>query len=75
MNPLAVIEIVIVVLFFMLPCLLGGLPVHERSSGSSSTTPRSSPSASLHRLAIWWQVSAKKWFTGPIRTIDPAETP
>ena len=23
-------------------------------------------------LAIWWQVSAKKWFTGPKHTIDQA---
>ena len=23
-------------------------------------------------LTIWWQVSAKKWFTGPKHTIDQA---
>ena len=23
-------------------------------------------------LAIWWNVSAKKWFTGPKNTIDEA---
>jgi hypothetical protein len=25
-------------------------------------------------LAIWWNVSAKKWFTGPKMTIDKAVT-
>ena len=23
-------------------------------------------------LAIWWAVSAKNWFTGPVQTIDQA---
>ncbi len=23
-------------------------------------------------MTIWWQVSAKHWFTGPKHTIDPA---
>ena len=23
-------------------------------------------------LTIWWQASAKKWFTGPMHTIDQA---
>jgi hypothetical protein len=25
----------------------------------------------LLALTIWWQVSAKHWFTGPRRNIDP----
>ena len=30
-------------------------------------------------IAVWWQVSAKHWFKGPVRTVetvgDPAEAP
>ena len=29
-------------------------------------------SAALILLTIWWNVSAKKWFTGPKHTIDEA---
>jgi hypothetical protein len=29
----------------------------------------------LLAITVWWEVSAKKWFKGPIRTIDPAEIP
>ena len=27
-------------------------------------------SLALLGLTIWWQLSAKKWFTGPIRQVD-----
>ena len=66
MNPIAVVEIVIVSLYLMLPFVPGGEPVQRRlRAGSSSTTRRSSPSARCCILAIWWKVSAKNWFTGP----------
>ena len=29
----------------------------------------------LLALTIWWQVSAKNWFKGPVRTIDTSLAP
>ena len=73
MNPIAVAEIVIISLYFMPAALPVGLTRSTRtSSGSSSTTHRSSRSARLLLLTIWWQASAKNWFTGPKHTIDEA---
>ena len=73
MNPIAVAEIVIV---SRLPDAAVRPRARSRSatssSGSSSTTHRSSRSEPLILLAIWWQVSAKHWFTGPKHTIDEA---
>ncbi len=42
------------------------------SRGSSSTTHRSSRRRAASSSTIWWEVSAKNWFTGPKHTIDPA---
>ena len=73
MNLIAVAEIVIICVYFVLPFVPGGQPARTTTSrGSSSTTHRSSRSGSLLILCVWWQLSAKKWFTGPKHTIDAA---
>ena len=73
MNLVAVAEIVIVIFYLSMPFVPGGnRSARPTSAGSSSTTRRSSPSASLLLLTIWWNVSAKNWFTGPKHTIDEA---
>ena len=73
MNLVAVAEIVVVSIYFILPFTPGAACRSTRTSrGSSSTTPRSLTLGSLLLLAIWWSTSAKKWFTGPKHTIDEA---
>ncbi|PUA82881.1 amino acid permease [Nocardioides currus] len=75
MNPLAVAEIVIVVLFLMWPAYIGGLPGSDLFEWKFVNYSPIVTLGVLIGITIWWEVSAKKWFKGPIRTIDPAEIP
>ena len=82
MAPLAVAEIVITSIYFLMPFTPAGAPGFMRGLlGSPSTadvpfdwkfvnyTPIVTGGALL-LLWIGWHVSAKKWFTGPKRTVD-----
>jgi amino acid transporter len=72
MNLVAVAEIVIVLLYLMMPTLPAGNPFSE--SDFQWKFVNYSPIVTVGAfllLTIWWQASAKNWFKGPIRNIDP----
>jgi amino acid transporter len=74
MNIVAVVEIILVVGFLSLPTVPAGNPF-DGSTDFSWKFVNYSPIltfGAILLLAIWWQASAKKWFTGPIQNIDPA---
>ena len=71
MNLVAVVEIVIISVYFILPFTPAGVPATRTSPGVRQLRPVLTV-GSLIVLAIWWQVSAKHWFTGPKHTIDEA---
>jgi amino acid transporter len=73
MNIVAVVEIIVVVGFLSLPTVPAGNPFSDTDFSWKfvNYSPILTFGAIL-LLAIWWQVSAKKWFTGPITNIDPA---
>ncbi|KAA1421845.1 amino acid permease [Nocardioides humilatus] len=76
MNPVAVAEIIVVSLFLMLPNVSAGNPFSDDFSWKSVNYSPIVLIAVLVGITVWWEVSAKNWFKGPIRTIDaPAETP
>ena len=66
MNLVAVAEIVIVSVYLILPFVPAGEPAQRRLLLEVRQL-RADPHHRLAdpALAIWWQVSAKKWFTGP----------
>ena len=82
MAPIAIAEILITSVYFILPLYPAGAPgfmrgflgapgtTTLRSTGSSSTMPRWFSERSSSLLWIGWHVSAKHWFTGPKHTID-----
>jgi len=70
MNVLAVGEIAIVSIYFILPFTPAGTPGNKDFSWSSVNYAPVLTFGTLLILAIWWQASAKKWFTGPKHTID-----
>jgi amino acid transporter len=78
MAPLALIEIAITSIYFLMPTVPQGIPGHE-TDGQGDFTWTSinyTPIVVLGVLAvitIWWFASARKWFTGPKRTIDLPE--
>jgi len=70
MNPLAVAEIVIVSLYLMLPAVNLGNPFDSAFAWKFANYAPIVTLGALVILAIWWQVSAKNWFKGPLHTID-----
>ncbi len=72
MNPLAVAEIIIVSIYLMLPSTPAANPFRDEFEWKFVNYAPIVTLGALVLLAIWWQVSAKKWFTGPKHTIDEA---
>ena len=72
MNLIAVAEIVIISIYFVLPFTPAGVPGNAEFAWSSVNYAPILTFGTLLVLFIWWQVSAKHWFTGPKHTIDQA---
>lgn len=72
MNPLAVAEILIISVYFILPTTPGGAPWRDEFEWKFVNYAPILTFGTLLALTIWWHVSAKKWFTGPKHTIDEA---
>ena len=70
MNPIAVLEIIVVSIMLMLPTSPAGAPWRKEFTWSSVNYAPLMTVGALALLAIWWIVSANKWFTGPVRTVD-----
>ena len=72
MNPIAVAEIIIVSVALMMPSLALGNPFQDGFGWKYVNYSPIVTLGALLLLTIWWELSAKKWFKGPIHTIDPA---
>jgi amino acid transporter len=72
MNPIAVAEIVIVSLYLMLPSTPAANPFRDEFEWKFLNYAPVVTLGALLLLVIWWNVSAKNWFTGPKHTIDEA---
>jgi amino acid transporter len=71
MNPIAVVEIVIMSIVGLLPTSSLGLWGHEGFAWKYVNYAIIVVPAALILLTIYWHVSVKHWFTGPKHTIDP----
>jgi amino acid transporter len=71
MNLVAVGEIVIISIYFIMPFTPAAVPFSEDFSWKFVNYAPILTIGTLLVLAIWWSVSAKNWFTGPRHTIDP----
>ena len=74
MNLVAVAEIAIISVYFILPFVPSGWIGNENFTWKDVNYAPILTGGTLIALAIWWQLSAKKWFTGPKVTIDDAVT-
>ena len=72
MNPIAVAEIIIVSLYLMMPFVPGAVPFSDDFSWKFVNYAPIVTVGALVILVVWWEVSAKTWFTGPKHTIDEA---
>jgi amino acid transporter len=71
MNPIAVAEIIIVSLCLMLPFVPAANPFNDAFDWKFVNYAPIITVGALVILAVWWQVSARHWFTGPKHNIDP----
>jgi amino acid transporter len=79
MCPIAIAEVIIVCIYFSAPFSPLGIPGRKGfawDNGSIQYAPVVVFGVIL-LVGIWWLVSAKNWFTGPVRTIedDPVLAP
>ena len=70
MNLVAVLEIAIISIYFVLPFVPQGSPFSDDFSPKFVNYAPVLTLGALLVLWIWWQASAKHWFTGPRVTID-----
>ena len=70
MNLVAVIEILVVSLFLMMPFVPGAVPFSDDFSWKFVNYAPIVTLGALLLLTIWWKTSAHTWFTGPKHTID-----
>ena len=72
MNPIAVAEIIIVSLYLMMPTTPFANPFYDEFDWKFLNYTPVVTVGALIILTIWWNVSARNWFTGPKHTIDQA---
>ena len=70
MNLVAVVEIVVVSIYLMLPTTPAAMPGNEAFDWKFVNYSPIVTVGALILLAIWWSASAKNWFKGPIHNID-----
>ena len=72
MNLLAVGEIAIICIYFILPFTPAAIPGNKDFAFKYVNYAPVLTIGALLVLAVWWNTSAKKWFTGPKHTVDDA---
>jgi amino acid transporter len=70
MGWIAVIEIAVISVYFVLPIVPAGVPFTEGFTPAATNYALVAVGGTILLVALWWAVSARKWFTGPVRTID-----
>jgi amino acid transporter len=73
---IAVLEIAVICVYFILPITPTGVPFANGFSWLSVNYAPIAIGGALLLVTLWWFVSARNWFTGPVRTVDePAPEP
>ena len=70
MCTVAVAEIAIISIYFILPFAPAGTPGNKDFTWTAVNYAPIVTGGALLILWVWWHLSVKKWFTGPRRTID-----
>jgi amino acid transporter len=70
MNPLAFIEIAIISVYFIAPFSPAGIPGNKDFTWTAVNYAPILAGGSLLIIWIWWQLSVKNWFKGPVRTLE-----
>jgi hypothetical protein len=65
-NPIAVTWIVVIVILFLMPTVPTGIPWHSGFDWNVVNYAPITVGGVLLAVGIWWMVSARKWFKGPV---------
>ncbi|MFB9234353.1 amino acid permease [Plantactinospora siamensis] len=71
---IAVIEIVIISIYFILPIVPAGVPGNADFSWSAVNYAPIAVGGMVLAVGLWWFASARNWFTGPRRTVEAPES-
>jgi amino acid transporter len=71
LAPIALVEIIVTSIIALFPTSLGGMPWDPSFAWKFVNYTPLLVGGTLLILWICWHVSVKKWFTGPIKQIDP----
>jgi amino acid transporter len=66
----AIIEIAVISIYFVLPLVPQGVPWHSDFTWTAVNYAPIAVGVMVLGVALWWYISAHKWFTGPRRTVD-----
>jgi amino acid transporter len=66
-NPLAVAWIILIVILFLMPTVPTAIPWHSGFDWNVVNYAPITVGGVLLLVGIWWLVSARKWFKGPVR--------
>ncbi len=66
MAPIAVIEIVIISIYFMMPTTPAGIPGNKAFTWTAFQYAPVAMLIVVGGAMVWWYASARKWFTGPV---------
>jgi amino acid transporter len=66
-NPIAVAWILLITVLFLMPTVPQGIPWHSDFSWNSVNYAPLTVGGVLVAVGIWWALSARKWFKGPVR--------
>jgi amino acid transporter len=72
-NPIAVAWIILICILFLLPTVPAGIPWNSAFDWNVVNYAPITVGAVLLAVGIWWLVSAKNWFKGPVVQGDEAE--
>jgi len=65
-NPIAVVWIVFIVILFLLPTVPTAIPWHSGFDWNVVNYAPITVGSVLLIVGVWWMVSARKWFKGPV---------
>jgi amino acid transporter len=65
-NPIAVAWIVVIVILFLMPTVPTGIPWHSGFDWNVVNYAPITVGGVLLAVGVWWMVSARKWFKGPV---------
>ncbi len=71
----ASIEIIIICIYFIMPIVPAGVPWSDDFTWSAVNYAPIAVGGAVGLVALWWVLSARKWFTGPVRNIEEPAPP